>query len=187
MNNELYKIALDACKQVYKHNIDLGTTEYMYSKAVWQDQPLQIIAIAGTNESLDWFKNLDIRSVSGIKRSGVVAAGEIIQDLNWKKLIDPDIPVLVTGHSKGTAAAVAYKKLYGADYCVLFNPVRCLRKARDNTMDNTVMFLDKEDLVSKVAFISFRLPKCHTRKKPHDGLKWWEVRNHDLSAWEDFV
>ncbi len=188
MNNELYKIALDACKQVYKHNIDLGTTEYMYSRSEYLNKPLQVIAVAGTNEGLDWVKNLDVRDIQGIKRSGVTAANEMLGDLNWKRWIDPNIPILITGHSKGTATAVAYMKLYGADYCVLFNPVRCLSRSRDNTMKNTTMFLDKEDVVSKLAWLSFKLPKCKIIKKPRDARPWWDIKtNHGLSSWNEII
>lgn len=185
---KLSRIALDACKQVYRLNTDLGTSEYAYSISEYQDKPLQVVAVAGTNEPRDWLRNLDIRQMNGMKRSAVVAANEILTDLNLKNLIKPDLPLMFTGHSKGTGACVALMKDFGADYCVLFNPVRCISRKVNNAMDKTTMFIDKEDIVSKLAFISFNLPDCQTIIKPSDSQPWWKImHNHGIEQWDGVV
>jgi hypothetical protein len=51
IDSELYKIALNACIKAYKLNTDLGTTEYWYSKAMYQDRPLQ--ALGSWNSVID--------------------------------------------------------------------------------------------------------------------------------------
>lgn len=77
MDKELYKIACKACDDVYLINTDLGTTEFSTRLVRYNNMALQVLAIAGTNELLDWAKNFDLRSSGGIKKASVDAAAEI--------------------------------------------------------------------------------------------------------------
>jgi len=69
-------------------------------------------------------------------------------------------PLLVTGYSKAGATTIAYKKLFNADWCVTFAPVKSLRYWSDRKMQNTTLFIYPDDPVSKAGFISFGHPDC---------------------------
>lgn len=53
-------------------------------------------------------------------------------------------------------------------------------------MENTTVFIDPDDPVSKVGFISFGLPKCKTieSKNDHFGLN---ISDHFMDSWNRFV
>lgn len=179
---QLYPISAQACQDVYNRNVDLGTTEY-YSEIKWYNgKQIQALSIAGTNEKEDWLKNISLWSEKGIKKVAVQAATEIKN--HFVRL--PDIPLLVCGHSKAGPTAIAYKRLFGADWCVAFAPARSLRYWTNRTMRNTTIFVDPDDPVSKVGFLSFGHPKCRiiTAKNNHVGIS---VGDHFMDNWVRFV
>ena len=181
MNKELYQIAVENCESVYKKNTDLGTTEFNTSYASFGNSYIQILSIAGTNEPMDWVKNLNIWSKRGIKKSAYNSAHEINQhferEIKYK--------LLVTGHSKAGATAIAYKKLFGAEYCIAFAPARSLRYWSNRKMNNTTIFIDPDDPVSKVGFISFGHPACKIiTGDDHVGL---DLSDHSIGHWIEFV
>lgn len=182
MEKELYKIACKACENVYLVNTDIGTTEFSTKLVSYKNMALQVLAIAGTNELADWIKNLDLRSSKGIKKAAVDAATEIHKVVKRVS----KTPLLVTGHSKGGATAIAYKKLFGADYCVAFCPARSLRYGSDRVMDNTTIFVDKDDPVPKMGLFNFCHPICERVYLPNDfiGLK---VSDHLMPHINQFV
>ena len=183
MDNTLYKIAVNACAGVYKENIDLGTTEYSITSLIYKDNVLQILAIAGTNEMADWWKNVNIRSKNGIKKVAVDAAKEIHE--NFKERIS-SYKLLVCGHSKAGPTAMAYKELYGADYCVAFCPARAFRPWNKKKMDNTTIFIDPDDLVPKLGRLFFTHPECNIITLPNDH-KGWYIKDHHINHLVDYV
>lgn len=182
MNKELYKLAAKACKDVYINNIDLGGTEFNMYIETYRNKPIMVLAVAGTNETRDWFGNFNLLSKHGIKKSAVNA----VTDIN--KFIKSPIksPLLVCGHSAGGAAAIAWKKLFGADWCIAFAPARCLRYWIDRNMENTTIFIDPDDPVFKAGFISFGHPICKwvEAKDNHLGFN---VKDHFMDNWVEFV
>jgi len=182
MNSELYRVAADACQVVYDKHQDLGTTEFNNSFAMVGDEFVQILAIAGTNEPADWWKNLNLWSKQGIKKPAWDAAHEIHKHFPR----DPDYKLLVTGHSKAGPTAVAYKRLFGADYCVTFAPARGLRYWANRKMEDTALFIDPDDPVSKVGFISFGHPICEVFRAENDHLLP-SVGDHGMENWVRFT
>ncbi len=182
MDPELYRIAADACQAVYKDNTDLGTTEFKVSFTVLGDEFVQVLAIAGTNEPADWLHNFNLFSIKGIKKPAYDAAQEINATI---KKVD-GYKLLVCGHSKAGPTAIAYKRLFGADYCVAFAPARGLRYWADRRMENTTILIDPDDPVSKAGFLSFGHPVCHIIQAPDDhfGLS---VSDHFMKGWVEFV
>lgn len=152
--NEFYLAGAKAAKRVYSSNIDLGTTEYKLTIKPIMDIETQILAIAGTNEFDDWGKNLNLSSIDGIKKTAVEAAREIHDSVS----IDPTMPLMVVGHSKAGATAIAYKKLYGAKYCMAFCPARSLKKDTYRNMKKTYVFIDPDDWVPKLGYLTFAHP-----------------------------
>lgn len=182
MNPELYRIAADACQRVYENNIDLGTTEFNVSYAVVGDDFVQVLSIAGTNEKKDWLKNINFWSKQGIKKPAYDAAQEI------KKYFKRDLEykLLVTGHSKAGPTAIAFKRLFGADYCIAFAPARSLRYWCDRKMENTTLFIDPDDPVSKVGFISFGHPQCKIIKAENNHFLP-SIGDHSMDNWIKFT
>lgn len=183
--NKLYRIAAKFCLSVYNKNIDIGMgTQCRYHIVTIGDETWQVIAVAGTNDLLlDGIKNLNLFSWMGIKLSAYRAAWRIKKHVK----IAYDLPLMITGHSLGGAAAIAYKKRFGADYCVAFAPANCLRRWRSIKMDNTTVFIDPDDPVTELlGKISFGLPKCETikAKDDHEG---YSLGDHPMSKWVAFV
>ena len=148
----LYMRAALAAQDVYEKNTDLGTTEFNLE----QHNDMQILSIAGTNELSDWSKNLNQSSKDGIKRVAVEAALEVYTSvehhLHYAK------PLMVVGHSKAGASAIAFKKMFNADYCMAFCPARSLRINTDRHMENTFVFIDPDDWVPKMGWARFGHP-----------------------------
>lgn len=96
------------------------------------------------------------------------AAYEINEHLNYVR--EEGYRLLVCGHSKAGATAIAYKKLFGADFCVAFAPARSLRYWSDRKIENTTLFIDPDDPVSKAGFVSFGHPKCEVIEAKGDHL-----------------
>lgn len=181
-DKELYKIASAACLDVYGENIDLGTTEFSSRLVSYNNFVLQVLAIAGTNEVADWLKNIDMFSEKGIKKPALDAATEIHR--NFKRM--RKVPLLVTGHSKAGATAIAYMRMFGADHCIAFCPARSLRYWAGRKMENTTIFIDPNDPVPKAGLLSFGHPICDRVILPRDhiGIR---VSDHFMSHINKFV
>jgi len=178
----LYKIAAKACQDVYNDNVDMGTVEYKLRFAKYKGKPIQILSIAGTNEVGDWWANINLWSTKGIKSGAYKAACKIHEQVKLKL----KFPLLVTGHSKAGATAIAYKKLFKADWCIAFAPARCLRHWTDRKMRNTTLFIDPDDVVSKAGFISFGHPDCKIIKAEDDHFLI-SIKDHFMDNWVKFV
>jgi hypothetical protein len=166
MDSELYRIAARACQAVYQECTDLGTTEYHASVHDYRGKKIQVLAIAGTNEASDWWKNINLWSTMGIKAVAVKAAQEIRDNL----VLDSDLPLLVTGHSKAGPTAIAWKRLFGARWCIAFCPARSLRYWAARQMPGTTIFIDPDDPVPRAGWLSFGHPICPRVVLPDDKL-----------------
>lgn len=185
MNKELYQVAAKACYDVYEKNTDLGTTEFHYFLDIVNGKSVQVLAIAGSNELKDWFVNVNLFSWKGIKIGAYRSAKKIHKEL--KNILSVvDLPLIVCGHSKAGPTAIAFKRLFGAEYCIAFAPARSLRYWANRKMDNTVIFTDPDDLVSKVACISFGHPICKTIEAKSDHLLF-SIDDHVMKHWIEFV
>lgn len=183
MNKTLYKIAATACLKVYDQNIELSLgTEYFHSLVMRDGKTYQLISIAGTDELIDMVKNVNLLSWEGIKLSAYRSAKRIMSDIT----LYPSIPVIVTGHSLGGAVAIAVQKMFKFDHCIAFAPARCLRYWTNRNMKNTTIFIDPDDIVPKLGFISFCHPKCKIIKSK-DNHKLISIDDHKMNHWVDFV
>lgn len=182
MDKELYRIAGLMCEEAYKNRVDLGTTEFLTRLVSYHGFAAQMLVIPGTDEPLDWIENFKLTDINGIKSPAVKAADEIHAAFKRVK----GVPLYVAGHSKGGATAIAYKRKYGADYCIAFEPARSLRYWIDRRMDNTTIFIDPNDPVPKLGPLSFGHPICKTIMLPDDvmGLK---VSEHMMDHINKFI
>ena len=181
MDQTLYKIAALKCRQSYSIHKDLGTTEYYDSIVEYNGSPLQVLAIPGTNESLDWFWNMLLVSWDGVKLGAYLAAEKI-----EKSFLRLDLPLLIACHSKAGPTGLRLKQKYGADYCVAFAPARGFRHGKAPVLENTVIFTDPDDLVDKVGFLSFRHPECEFIEAPDDHF-FPSVGDHVMDHWVEFL
>lgn len=184
------KAAIGA-KKVYETNIDLGTTEFRFSI----EDDIQALDIAGTNEKKDWLKNFNLLSKKGIKKTSYLAAIEIAKYLRSNGLIDFNMPLIVRGHSKGGATAIAYHRIIKKHFpflqshaCVAFAPARCLRYWADRKMKNTVLFTDPDDYVSELfGRINFGLPKTDHHYKAEDDHFGFSIGDHPMDNWINYT
>lgn len=174
-NNNLYLLAAEAIQEVYKGiGENSGSTEWNLKTTTLEGEPVQILAIAGTNDLVDWLWNLALVSWNGVKFGSYLSAKRICKRVK----INPNMPLVVAGHSKSGPTAFYYKYKYGADYCVTFCPARGLRKKIK--LDSTTMFIDPDDIVPKLGALSFNHPICKKITLPKDH-KWISIKNHFMS------
>lgn len=82
-DKDLHLIMARAVKDVYDgkgHNI--GSVEWNSTVVEYQGQPAQLLAIAGTNEMIDWLWNLLLFSWDGVKIGSYLAA-HLIHSGTW--------------------------------------------------------------------------------------------------------
>jgi hypothetical protein len=194
----MYYEAAKCCKEVYETNIDLGTTEFNITRHVIKDKEYQVLAIAGTNEPEDWFENLNFTSFLGIKTAAYKAAFEIANNRYFirQRAESSSSPLIVAGHSKAGATAIAFMKLFyvskivcpsypgfiNPSHCIAFAPARCLRYWTDRKMENTAIFTDPDDPVSFVGRISFGHPVCEHIKSENNYFGF-KIGDHDIDNW----
>jgi len=178
MEKELCKIAANYIKDVYEFGhfdfYNVGSTEWIDTIAdvEYKGEPLQILAIGGSDEMIDWFWNAALASWDGVKICSYLSARRIKKRFSRVK----GVPLLVTGHSKSGPTALYWKEKYGADYCVAFCPARGFRK--DVKLDDTTIFIDPDDVVPKLGALNFKHPKCEIVKLPDDpGLR---ISDHSI-------
>lgn len=184
IGTDIFKLAGKLCEEAYTSNdrVDLGTTEYLARVIEYHGFAAQALTIPGTDEPLDWIKNFDLRSIRGIKRSAYEEAEEIHGVFKPMK----GVKLFVFGHSKGGAAALAYSKIYGADYCVAFCPARCFRYTIDRHIKNATIFMDHNDIVPKLGRFTFGHPICNWLYLPDDfpGIK---ISDHFMDHVNEFL
>lgn len=170
MNLKLYKIAANAVKSVYDGKcFNIGSTEYYISETTYNNKPLQVLAIGGTNEPIDWFHNFNPMFWDGVKLGSYISARRILK--RFKKTI----PLLIVTHSKSAPTGFYLNQILKADYCISFCPTPGLRKAL--IMPNTVMFIDPDDIVPKIGKLMFKHPLCVRHMLP-DEVGLFSIRDH---------
>ena len=184
---ELYKIAAQCIQEVYDGNCyNIDSSEYNIFMRTYKKEPILVLAIGGTDERKDWWINFDLRAAEGIKIGAYNEAINIRKHLLEKKMLNKNFRLLVTGHSKGGPSAIAWKRLFGADWCVAFAPARSLRYHIDRNMDNTTLFIDPDDPVTKVGWLFFGHPKCH-RIESKDNHILPSISDHMMYHWHQFI
>jgi hypothetical protein len=181
--NALYKLAAVSSRKAYDEFISIGTTQFNQSFGTYQGETIQILSFAGTNQKGDWIANLNPLSKHGIKSAAVSAAQKVATQIKLSHDVEK---LLVCGHSKGGLEAIAFKKLFGADMCVAFAPARGLRYWTNRYMPNTTIFIDPDDVVSKLGFIGFGHPICKRILAPDDHVGI-NIGDHFMDRWVDFV
>jgi hypothetical protein len=178
--NSIIQLAAQGVVDAYKDNIDLGTTEFSQTVVSYKGDPYQLLSIPGTNEALDWIENLHLESEDNMHKPSKEAAEEIH---SWFGRLE-DIPLVVTGHSKGAREALCYSRLFGADYTIAFCPVKCF--VDEFHMKNTLLFIDPDDPVPKAFPILYNHPICDTIYLPNDhfGLS---IGDHFMDHVLEFV
>ena len=186
MNIGLYKYSAKACFDVYDNHTDLGLTQCRHYIATINGRRFQVLSIAGTNEALDWFSNLNLFSWCGIKIGAYLSAKKIHK--HYKKILKNHqyLPLLVTGHSLGGATALAFKKKYGCAYCIAFAPARTFRYWVNRKLSNTTIFIDPDDIVTKLGFISFGHPICGV-VKARENHEFYSIGDHVMKHWLEFT
>lgn len=170
MDKALVIIAAKAIKDVYDgHCENIGSTEFSLTMTWYNRKPLQVLAIGGSDETMDWIWNFILASWDNIKLCSYLSAKRIAKRVE----INPDVPLLVTGHSKAGPTAPYYKLRYGADYCVSFCPAPGFRKAPE--MKNTLMVIDPDDVVPDAGQLSFDHPICEVEYLPRDK-EWHDIK-----------
>ncbi|MCG8634219.1 MAG: hypothetical protein MI863_10350 [Desulfobacterales bacterium] len=127
MDKELLKIAAHACDEVNQDPIGPGTTGYKAGIRIYRGKPIQVLAIACTGETGNRPENTTPWSIRWRER----AALEVARRLQFFGRI-PELPLLVCGHASAGAAAIAFKRLFKADYCVAFAPEATSQAGKKN-------------------------------------------------------
>lgn len=198
MDKELLKIAAKAVTDVYAgKGQNIGSTEWANTVVEYQGRHLQVLAIAGTNEPIDWFWNLLLFSWDGVKIGSYLAANLIFSG-TWgrferiRKLLrlksGPGfkhlaMPLLIACHSKSGPTGLYFKRKFGADYCVAFCPARGFRKPV--RMENTTILIDLDDPVPMLGYLSFDHPDCERIDLPDDpGMS---VSDHFMTHIDEYL
>lgn len=184
MDRELELIALHAIKNVYAGDHENnGSVEFADTVHTYQGRPIQVLAIGGSNEWLDWLWNFLPVSWDGVKICSYLSAW-LIYSGTWGcferlrrilMVVRPlakilkmtpgqafvrkkDMPLLLAVHSKSGPTGFYYMMKFGADYCVAACPARGL--TRQVFLENTVMIVDPDDPVPKLGRLFFVHPVC---------------------------
>lgn len=182
LNKDLYSKIAELCIKSYTINRSVRSVKYLLENFEIDDIGYQAIIFPGTGCFVDWIKNVDFRAVAGMKRSALSDA--IDARISIRHRLNPDRILIVAGHSKGAATALCYHRIYNADYCIAFCPARCFRGCI--SLDNSVMFIDPDDVVPKLGALRFNLPKCELVKLPMDHLGL-HIEDHFMEHILDFI
>ncbi len=197
MKKELLRIAAKYAKEVYVHaDCNIGTTEFSVIEHVMDDgTPINVLAIRGTDEFLDWWKNFDMRSKSGWKKYCVDSSKEIFRSSEFTKVLISDVPLLICGHSKAGPTAMRIKERaeiqrpyrWDKTYCVAFEPARGLRNNVTLKLENTVILKDPDSVVTKIGWSRFKHPEVdEVIELPND--KWYpSIKDHGMNNMDEFV
>jgi hypothetical protein len=204
MKHELLKIAAEEASNVYVHaDFQVGprkTVEFSIIERVLSDgSPLNVLAIRGTDELADWWKNFDMRSECGWKKAAYDAAIIICEKTHY--IYREYAHLLITGHSKAGPTAMAYldsillirKQFMGnytgeslETYCVAFEPARGLRNNVDIKLENTVIIKDPDSIVTKVGWSRFKHPETEVITLPDD--KWFpSITQHGMKHLKQYI
>lgn len=185
MNKQIYKIAIKFLKKTYNNNYKSNkSTQWNSYVTYYNNQPLQVLSIAGTNDIMDWVWNFCLLSKDGVKYGSYISANRVLKDFIRK----PNIPLLITCHSKSGPTGIYLQELLNAEYCIVFCPARGFTEEKRN--ERAVMFIDKDDIVPKLGWSIFYHRKCKTIFLQRDK-KWYDIfgkiQDHLLDHIEDFI
>jgi hypothetical protein len=181
MEKDILRIAAMSIKCVYDGDcINQGSTEWSNRIVEYQGKPLQVLAIGGSDEWIDWVWNGLLLSWDGVKLCSYLSAQRILK--NFKRF--HNAPLLITGHSKSGPAAMYLAKKLKAEYCVSFAPARGFR--RKEKVDNCIILMDKDDPVPKLGALSFNHPICERIFLPDDH-KGLNVSDHYINHFINFL
>lgn len=176
MINKIYYRAALAARKIYDNSLSWG---YGVEAKLFYFDDYTVLAFAGTNGRWDWLANIDPRSKYGMKRASVKAAERVGCPHRYPNLI-------VTGHSQGAARALVWHKLYKADHCVAFAPPPMVLHGADDKWENTTIFIDPDDPVSKAGRLRFRHPECEIFLADDDHILP-SVGDHNMDNWVEFT
>lgn len=171
------KIILHAAQQIakaYKQpQFNYLSTEWSFPVVWYQNIPIQVIAIAGTNDATDWLWNIFLSSWDGVKLASYYASKRIL-----KKFVRiPSMPLLICGHSKSGPTAMYLGKLLNADYVIAFNPAPGFRKREK--LKNTLVIIDPDDIVHHLGKLNFKQPNCEVYTLPEDKTGF-SIKDHSI-------
>ena len=189
---ELYQIAVNAEIDVYKNNIDLGTTEFKVTEDRYKGDNLNILAIAGSNEREDWLKNFNLLSRGGFKKVGVDAVEDIRGKVVLYRIKMYQEPLLIVTHSKsGVTGAVLADYFHGCPWVhvVCFAPapsVFVFGKKKKIYYGNMTRFIDPDDIVPKAGWPLFVQPRCNEIVLPNNKIGY-DLSDHKLSNYKAYI
>ena len=172
MNHDLalYRLAAREIKDVYDGQcFDEYSTEWNSSICDYNGRNIQVLAVGGSDELIDWLWNVTLLSWGGVKLCSYLSAKRILK--GFTRLTG--IPLLVAGHSKSGPTALYLADRLNADYCVAFAPARGFRRAK--VMHNATIVLTEQDPVPKIGFLSFTHPNCKKYYVRSDGLNGHKI------------
>jgi hypothetical protein len=169
----IFNAARHVQKAYYRPTHEVLSTQWHQGAFIYNDQFVQCIAIAGSNQPTDWLWNVCMASWDGVKLASYFSAKRILK--KYERVTN--LPLMVCGHSKAGATAVYLAQLLNADYCISFNPAPGFRTRRK--VKNTLLVLDPNDIVHHLGKINFKQPDCEIYELP-DDKKGYDLKDHKI-------
>lgn len=205
LNKELYLIAAEEAAKVYQHaDYQVGprkTVEFsIVERELYDGTKINVLAIRGTDELRDWWKNFDMRSEGWWKKAVYDATECLMKQDVVRRTFNSEMPLLICGHSK--SGPTVLRLMWDAGhtrrrsdletFCVAFDPAKGLLNDRYVYLENTTIFRDPDSIVSYVGWSRFKHPGCTCITLPNDvafsWLKPWTwVNQHSMGHFFEFV
>ena len=181
----LYLLAANKVIEVYKGNSKKDkNTEWNSWISYWDHKQIQVLAIAGTNDLMDWFWNLCLLSKQGVKLGAYKSAQRILR--SFERL--PGVPLCIACHSRSGPTGIHLQEVLQAEYCIAFCSARGFREKKENK--NTTMFQDLDDLVPKLGWSRFHHRQTKKIPLPKDK-KWYNIKgkiqDHGMNHIKTFI
>ena len=154
-----------ALKGVYQgKGKNVKSTEWWF----YTKNDIQYLAIAGTNEWLDWVLNVILLSVKGIKFYAWFSARRIFKAIK-EEGYDEKKELVIACHSKSCTTGFAIKLHHTPlARCIAFCPAPGFKKAPLMQDGRTLIFVDPDDLVPHAGDITFDNPDAPVSYLPRD-------------------
>lgn len=173
MDRALELIIAKQIKKVYDgHGHNVGSTEWLDELILYNGKAVQVLAIGGSDEALDWFLNVLLASWDGIKLCNYISAKRILKSHFFRVA---GVPLYIGGHSKSGHTATRLSQIMQADGCLALCPAPAFRKVEKIT--NVKMIVDPDDPVPHLGKINFKHPDCEVEYLPEDK-KGFAVGDH---------
>jgi len=137
-------------------------------------------------------KNLDVRTTKGIKKGSYDAAKEVYEDCGHiLKAVSSHCRLIITGHSKGAAEALAFKRMYKTKMKIWRTYAYCPPKVlsignKHEYMDRTYLFIDPDDMVSDVGWPFLKHPDAYTVYSK-DNIWSDRITDHEIGRMIKFL